>query len=395
MVARQNGKSVLGAIFALYGLIQMLAGSQVVGVASTVEQANIIYKRTRSVIDSHRALRAKFSSTGTRGIRSTTGSALYQVKPAKPGAVQGLPVNLGLVDELHLENSGRIWDDITNGQRAQATALLIGITTAGDATSTTLKRLYEATESGELPHFIYEGVEGAEVDDVPSILQANPAIACGRIDLQTVLADVRVQPSHQVIRYLHNRFVDGTVHQWLPINAWRALPHTGLSDTQQLVFGIQRARGWRYASITAARKTDAGIETALIASISRPTLEQLLRLCERLQELYPDATFVADAKPLSDLLKTLRERGYRVRDLNQGGYLRAAETIDALIGTQRLIIDSSPLFETQLPYVIRKESAGGYKIESSSKSESIDSIQSLVFAAYIAETQPSQAMQLF
>lgn len=395
MVARQNGKSVLGAIFALYGLIQMLKGAQVVGVASNVEQANIIFKRTKLVIDNSRALSKRFHTTGTRGIRSRNSSALYQVKPAKPGAVQGLPVNLGLCDELHLEQSGRIWDDLSNGQRAQPTALLIGITTAGDSTSLTLKRLYEATESGELAHFIYEGIEGAEPDDVASILQANPAIACGRIDIETVLADVRVQPEHLVVRYLHNRFVEGTQHQWMPQQQWRALPRTGIAELQQLVFGVQVARGWTHASISAARKTATGVETELVASISRPTLEGLQALCEHLMALYPDATVVADARPLNDLLTALRERGYRVRDLRNGGYLRAAENIDALMGLNQLTIDQSPLYETQLPYVVRKDMSGGYKIESNSKNQTIDAIQSLVFAAYVANTQEPNTMQLF
>src|SRR6218665_2015902 len=47
-VGRQNGKSILGAIFGLYGLVRE-AGALVIGIASSAEQARIIYTRLLAV----------------------------------------------------------------------------------------------------------------------------------------------------------------------------------------------------------------------------------------------------------------------------------------------------------------------------------------------------------
>src|SRR5690606_3594856 len=55
-VGRQNGKSVLGAIFGIYGLLLQTQGPEVVSVASSVKQANIIYERVRLVVSTNPAL---------------------------------------------------------------------------------------------------------------------------------------------------------------------------------------------------------------------------------------------------------------------------------------------------------------------------------------------------
>ncbi|WP_277033749.1 terminase large subunit domain-containing protein, partial [Propionimicrobium lymphophilum] len=55
-VARQNGKSLLGAAFALWGLLQHVPGASVVGLATSVDQANVVYNRVRYAVDNDPAL---------------------------------------------------------------------------------------------------------------------------------------------------------------------------------------------------------------------------------------------------------------------------------------------------------------------------------------------------
>src|SRR5690606_4554279 len=92
-LGRQNGKSVLGAILALWGLVAT-AGSEVISVASTVEQANIVFKRVKHVIDAQASLRARFRTTATRGISSQVPGRVgtYTVRTNKEGALQGIPI---------------------------------------------------------------------------------------------------------------------------------------------------------------------------------------------------------------------------------------------------------------------------------------------------------------
>lgn len=86
-VGRQNGKSVIGAIMGLYGLLLHDPGPVVIGIASSVDQAQIIYRRTLLVINSQPALRKRFArTTETRGIQTTDGRGTYQLKAAKDSA---------------------------------------------------------------------------------------------------------------------------------------------------------------------------------------------------------------------------------------------------------------------------------------------------------------------
>src|SRR6218665_3863650 len=78
-----------GAIFGLYGRVRE-AGALVIGIASSADQARIIYPRLLAVIRGHQTLAAKFARlTDTRGIQSHNGGR-YEIKPSKSAAVQGL-----------------------------------------------------------------------------------------------------------------------------------------------------------------------------------------------------------------------------------------------------------------------------------------------------------------
>ena len=389
-IARQNGKSVLGGIFALYGLIQMVKGATVVGIASSVEQANIIFKRVGDVLNGHRALSKRFTVTRFRGIRSNTDSATYDLKPAKPGAIQGIPVNLGLVDELHLEASGQCWDDIVNGQRAQKVALVVGITTAGDSTSKTLKRLYETEDGDGFAKFIYEGVEGAPVDDVESILRANPSIACGRIDLETVLSDVRSQPEHTVKRYLHNLFVD-VANPFVSPTHWLACKGAGITSRNRVTIGVDITSRWRYGSIVAAVERDGVVEVELVQSFNSPTLETLTEALDAIHQ--PGFQYAMDNN-LKDVQEHLRSKGRTVYNMAQGGYSRSTEMLFSLITGKTLNWrGTDELLNHQVTFAKTKQVAGQTVLDT--KSSDADSVRAMAFAAYVAKTKKPATVKIY
>ena len=49
-IPRKNGKSLLGSLFALYGLIAHESGAEVISVASSADQANIVYRNVLNQI---------------------------------------------------------------------------------------------------------------------------------------------------------------------------------------------------------------------------------------------------------------------------------------------------------------------------------------------------------
>lgn len=394
-IGRQNGKSVLGAVLALYGLIHLKKGANVVGLATSVEQANLIYGRVRHSINNSKALGGLFTATGTRGIRSTKTAATYVCKPAKSDALQGIPVNLALLDEGHLLDQ-QLYDDIVNGQRAQDVALLVLITTAGDDNSLLLKRLYADADGhiqfpAKVGVFIYEGVEGAAVDDAHSILRANPAIACGRVDLETVLSDVKSQPAHSVTRYLHNLFVSSS-NPFVTVEQWLACAGTGITEDKNIVFGFDVAPKWKYATVTAARKRDDGvIETEVVATFNNPTLEDLQSLADQIKR--PGCSYVMDSRSLRDLMTYLKDKGREVHDLNGGGYLRATSMAYSLIVEGRVSHNRDAVLSIQVPYAQTKNVSDGFRLVAGSTE--IDAVCSTMWSIYIAATKREKVAQLF
>lgn len=397
-MGRQNGKSVLGAILGLYGLLQHARGSTVVGLASSVEQANIIYDRAKYAVDNSKALSAKLKASGTRGIKHKDGSGSYIVKPAKADALQGIPIPVGLVDELHILPE-TLWDAVVNGQRAQADAIVVGITTAGDDTSELLKRLYKDADSAvENPEsrfgaFVWEAPEGAPLDDVDAIKAANPSIAEGRVDIENALSDVKNSPEHDVRRFLHNRFV-ASINPWIAMSHWYACRGAGITEKKDLTFSVDVTPKWQYGTIAAARKTESGIETEVIATLNNPSPDYLQALCEALRASYGPSTFVMDRYVLGDLAKTLQKKGYRVEVVSsQGQNVQIANYFYRQIVSREISHKSDWILTRQMPGAKTKNVGDSWRLVKGTTE--IDAVQATMYACYFAAVKKKQEVQIF
>ena len=406
-MGRQQGKSVIGAILGLFGLLRG-PGQMVVGIASSVEQARILYDRTMLVIRANKSLSERFNRlTDTRGIRAKDGGK-YEIKAAKSSALQGIPVNIGLVDELHLLPSS-LWSDLVNGTSAKSNGIVIGITTAGDENSTLLKGLYEVgykAAAGDptferFGFFVWEAPEARVPDDDETLLEylkaANPALAAGRIDAETVLNDVRAMPPTDVIRYRLNRFVAGQA-QFITSLMWSkcARPFGERLDLngQRPTFAIDRTPDWGFATISMAVKKENVTETELVASILKPSLEQLVNMCVELSKHSPQ-TFIVDGYSLRDLGNELRKRGLPVVIATMGDVISASALTYSKIARQEIRHSSDPLLSVQFPRTVRKNVGESFRISRKDSSVEIDAVMATILAIYGAETRLEQSLQVF
>jgi phage terminase large subunit-like protein len=201
-MGRQNGKSEIVGALGIWSLLRR-PGAYSVGVASTAEQARLVYDRVQRVIAGNPALERRMSKlTETRGIKTLDGSR-YEIKASNANTLQGIPVSVGIVDEVHLVDA-KVWDALASGTGSRADTLLVGITTAGNENSELLSRLYVNADkaiAGDLPRFgawIWEASEAIVPDDDDELLallmEANPALQSGRIDSKLLLDDVRALP---------------------------------------------------------------------------------------------------------------------------------------------------------------------------------------------------------
>ncbi len=401
-MGRQNGKSIIGAVLSLYGLLQHVQGPSVVGVATSVEQANVVYDRAKYAVRNDPHLNRVLKATGTRGIVRRDGAGQYAVKPALEEGLQSVPITLCIADELHLSKVS-MWDSIVNGQRAQPDGLLVGITTAGDESSLLLKRLYKqgyaAIDAGQddlerqrFGFFLWEAPEGCSIDNDADIAAANPAIACGRIEVATVRSDIRDLPEVDQLRYTFNRFV-AAINSWLPMQKWRDSGTGGIPAGAGTVFSIARTQNWEYASITGTAKVDGKLHTELVASIVRPSGDKLARLCEHLADT--SGVFAMEGSQLGALGKHLKARGCEVWALSETEIKAASAAAYASIVTGRVTHAADPLLTRQMPIAQRKNVGEGWRLSPADSADHVDAVMATIIGLHVADTRPETTLQLF
>lgn len=402
-LARQNGKTEIACAVALIVLL-MKARPQLIGIASTVDQANLIYMRTMDLILNNPRLKMRFAATTrTRGIRTHDGGS-YLLKANKTGALQGIPLDVGLVDELHLLLR-EVWDDLVNGLGARPNSFVFGITTAGNDKSELLLSLYEKGDeaikdggASRIAFYCWEAQNALIPDDDDELgrelARANPGVACGRMDLETSIEDVRSMPEPGAIRYRLNRFT-GSENTFISGAMWNACHEDAQwPAAADPVFVVDRTPDWSYASIGAFVKLDDGrIYCDLVASLVRPTLEQLVDVCLRLSKWNP-VTFGIDGYALRDLGRALEDRGLPVTFGTQADALNGSALFYSKVQQRLVVHPGHALLAMQIPKAVRKDVGEGFRV-SRAKSGQIDAVMTHVQGVLLADTQRDQSPQLF
>lgn len=412
-VARQNGKSVLGALLAFYFLTLHKRGPRVVGLASRNEQAKIVYDRVRYAIDNSRIFSYELAATASRGIKWRNGSGIYQTLPAKEDSAQGEPITGAIYDELHLGNAG-LWDAIILGQRSHRNSLMVGLTTAGDADSHLLIRLYDegaaALEGTDerFGFFVWEAASDEVTEE--NVIAASPAIACGRVDLDTALADALklwkapkdkegVSGRDRCTRYILNRFVHTSASAWASLPAWKegACDEVLEHDPAGRVFTIERTDAWEWSSITAtSRHPDTGLlVTELVASIPGADVPLLAQVCEALDRAHPGSAFGVDRATLADLGKELAERGLETWSLTSGEMAAGAAATRAAIARRTIAHPGDRLLTLQIAQAKRRNLGEFWRISRSLSAGDVDTIIGLVAGVHIALNRTPHVDQIF
>ncbi|UGS26597.1 hypothetical protein K8F61_18605 [Microbacterium resistens] len=411
-LGRQNGKTEIAAAIGLWALL-MKAIPSVVGIASNADQARLVYSRTMQAIRGTPQLKARFKAlTETRGIQTYSGGA-YEIKAAKSAALQGIPVDVGLVDELHLLVRA-LWFDLVNGLGGRANCLVVGITTAGDSTeSELLLFLYdqgdEAIAKGGEARFgfyVWEALAAAMPEQTPDELElrrelcrANPSLASGRGGverLDNVVEEVRGMPAQDAIRYRLNRFTESD-SAFMTVHGWRLLRTEDPFPDVRPVFTIDRTPDWGYASIGAFAIDPADGKTYadLVASYVSPTLAQLADVCVELHRRHHAVTFGMDGYVLKDLGRELERRGLPVTITTYGDMLNGSALFYAKVQRGTIKHPGHELLDRQIPVTGRKNVNDGFKISRVDSSGEIDGVLNHVIGVQLAEVTTPSTLQIF
>ncbi|MBM6622660.1 hypothetical protein JTF08_13675 [Micrococcaceae bacterium RIT802] len=143
LVARQNGKSTLSQVLALWFMI-VWGWPLVMGTAQDLETAEEVWQGAVDLVEDDPEL----SSLLKRVVKVNGKKALelnnntrYKVKAANRKAGRGFTGNLIMLDELREHQNWDAWGAITKTTMAQLEALVLALSNAGDITSVVLRYL--------------------------------------------------------------------------------------------------------------------------------------------------------------------------------------------------------------------------------------------------------------
>lgn len=136
LVPRKNGKSIMGAIVALYMLtMDGEGGPECYSVAKTRDQAKAVAEAAWQMAKRSPQFCEYF------GIRIGSETTMSLAVPARAGkfaplasdanSLDGLNVHLAVIDELHAHPTGGVWNVMDTGTGAREQSMLFAITTAG------------------------------------------------------------------------------------------------------------------------------------------------------------------------------------------------------------------------------------------------------------------------
>lgn len=159
LVARQNGKSTVSVVLALF-FLYVLKVATVLGTAQDLDTAEEVWERAVTLVeemddDTDLPVRPDLKAQHERTVRVNGKLALvlskrrrYKVKAANRRAGRGFSGDLTMLDELREHQTWDAWSAITKTMMARPNGLTIAMSNAGDITSAVLrflrKRAHEA-----------------------------------------------------------------------------------------------------------------------------------------------------------------------------------------------------------------------------------------------------------
>ena len=276
LISRQNGKTffeVLLNAFFLYGLKSHL----VLGTAQNLDTAVETFEDTVSLVESIPELKELLKKvnrgTGKREMLLETGDR-YKVIAATRKA-RGLSSDLIMMDELREQTNWEAWGAISKTMMARPTAILFGLSNAGDVTSVVLRHLRaqahktlgdpdkittiaeslggeEADES--LGIFEWSAASGCAINDKEQWAQANPSLGYGFLTEQSLKSAMKTDPESIFRTECLCQWVETLLPQPFPDGAWDAGldSFSQIAPESEIYFGIDLSQNRRWTVIAAA-----------------------------------------------------------------------------------------------------------------------------------------------
>jgi phage terminase large subunit-like protein len=392
-LGRKNGKSLLGSLIALYGLIEGEHGAEVYSAAGDRRQARVVFDEAKWQVQQSPAL-SGICKVYRDAIEVPSTHSVYRVLSSDAKLQQGLNPSTVIFDELHVQPNSELWDALTLGSGARRDPQIVAITTAGYDMASVCGTLYsygQRVVRGELEDdsfgfWWWEAPEGCDLNDREAWLAANPNLADGLLDPEDMEIAVRQTSEVAVRRYRLNQWVRTAEDSWLPQGAWELCRSDERLELGQAVWvGVDMAL--KHDSIAVVTVGWVGERLVSEAKIWLPdggvmdvfAVESFLReLAQRfdVQEVAFDPAFFQRSA------EVLAEDGFPMVEFPQSPQrmVPACGNLYELIVNRKLAHDGSPVFADQVLSAAQRMKDNGWTLSKGKSKRKIDAVIALAMA---------------
>lgn len=259
LVARQQGKSTLSQVLALF-FLYVLGIDLILGTAQDLDTAEEVWDGALDIIEETPELAELADKpilvNGKKTIRLKSGER-YKVKAANRRAGRGLSGDLIMLDELREHQTWDAWGAITKTTIARPNAQVWAFSNAGDATSVVLRYLrkmahqalgdpdginadddpesllpaddvpeledIEVDEADEsLGIFEWSAPPGCDIMDREGWAQANPSLGHGMVTERSLLSAAKTDPEWVFRTEVLCQWSEGSLEGPFPPGSWEA-----------------------------------------------------------------------------------------------------------------------------------------------------------------------------
>lgn len=290
---RQNGKTILGCVIALFFLYQLQVGL-VLGTAQDVSNAEDTWQMCVEIAQNNPALSEAIQhvwfTNGSKRLQ-LTGNRDYRVRASNRKAGRGKSADLVLLDELREHQTWEAWAALSKTGMARKNALMWCMSNAGDGTSVVLRHFRlrahaqlgdpdgivkalgesetisdDSADGSALGLFEWSAPPDADPGDIAAWAQANPSLGY-TIELATLKAAHADDPADVFKTECLCQWVTSTVTPPFPVDAWDAGKdeESTIAKDSPLWWGVDVSSDRTHASIgVCGRRPDGAWHIELV-----------------------------------------------------------------------------------------------------------------------------------
>jgi len=392
-LGRKNGKSLIGSVIALHGLIEGGVGAEVYAAAGDRQQARVVFDEARKQVQNSSALSGICKIYRDAIAVPATGS-VFRVLSSDAKLQQGLNPSTVVFDELHVQKDDELWDALTLGSGARVDPLIVAITTAGYDLESLCGRLYQygkrvAQGEEQAKYFGFwwwQAVDECDAGDREQWRAANPNIDIGLLDVEDMVLAHQQTSDSAFRRYRLNQFVRAQ-ESWLPAGAWEACanPELELRADLPMFVGIDMALKHDSVAVVCAQLQDGVVVTRAKIWYPQESGLDVAEVENHLRDLHSEfqvREFAYDPAYFQRSAEQLVDDGLPMVEFpqNRGRMIPACGNAYELIVNRRVAHDGSPTFVDQVLSAAQRMTDEGWRLSKGKSKRKIDAAIALVIA---------------